>query len=608
MKDGKPETLEEALRLIEEQNRRLSEKENQLEQKSFQLEQKENQLSQKVKELDAANKEILEKIAEIKLLNEKLAIKRAREWVARTEKMTKLLKDQPLLFDAEELGIKIEKPCPSPSDEEISQAETDEDSSSEERKTKKSNKGRKSLSSLNNLAKARVVIDLTDKEKICPNCGSQMKKVYTVTSERLVHIPAREYIEVVIRNVYECPNCLDENDRPVTKAAQDKQIIGRSIATPSLLAHVFMGKYQRHTPFYCQEDSYNWQGVHISRQDMCSWQEKVFEALRPLQRLMDRELKKGKFLQFDETPLKVLKYSRAEAEKEYWPDRSCRRKEAEDGDDTKCYMWLVRGGAEHPIHSYNFRWTRCGKNVLPFLEGFEGNVIQSDGFSGYDTAVEYWNKEHPEHRIELCNCNIHARRKFSDSVKATKSPTAQEAVRRYGKIFDAEKKLREKFRKNEITEEKYLEDRKKIVLPLFNDFHEWLQGKDEKEKILGSSKTAEAIRYCLNRWDNLVKFLDYSFVTPDTNAAERAIKPFVMARKNFLFSGSGKGAESSCFLFSLIETAKFNGKSPEDYLRCLFEKAPYAETEEDWEKLLPWNLDITPFQFRGEWMDLAEQG
>ena len=608
MKDGKPETLEEALRLIEEQNRRLSEKENQLNQKESQLKQNSILLEQKYKELDEANKEILEKIAEIKLLNEKLAVKRAREWVARTELMTKLLKDQPLLFDAEELGIKIENPCPSPSDEEISQAETDEDSSSEEKKTKKSGKGRKSVSTINNLAKARVVIDLTDEEKICPNCGSQMKKVYTVTSERLVHIPAREYIEVVIRNVYECQNCLDENDRPVTKAAQDKQIIGRSIATPSLLAHVFMGKYQRHTPFYCQEDTYNWQGVHISRQDMCSWQQKVFEALKPLRKLLDRELKKGKFLQFDETPLKVLKYSRAEAEKEYWDDRQCRKKEAEDGDDTKCYMWLVRGGAEHPVHSYNFRWTRCGKNVLPFLEEFEGNVIQSDGFSGYDTAVEYWNREHPEYRIELCNCNIHARRKFADSVKATKSPTAQEAVRRYGKIFDAEKKLREQFQKHKITEEQYLSERQEKVLPLFNDFHEWLQEKDEKEKILGSSKTAEAIKYCLNRWDNLVKFLDYSFVTPDTNAAERAIKPFVMARKNFLFSGSGKGAESSCFLFSLIETAKFNGKSPEDYLRCLFEKAPYAETEEDWEKLLPWNIEITPFQFRGEWMDSTDLG
>ena len=341
---------------------------------------------------------------------------------------------------------------------------------------------------------------------------------------------------------------------------------------------------------------------------MCSWQQKVFEALKPLRKLLDRELKKGKFLQFDETPLKVLKYSRAEAESEYWDDRQCRKKEAEDGDDTKCYMWLVRGGAEHPVHSYNFRWTRCGKNVLPFLKGFEGNVIQSDGFSGYDTAVEYWNREHPEHRIELCNCNIHARRKFADSVKATKSPTAQEAVRRYGKIFDAEKRLREQFQKHKITEEQYLSERQEKVLPLFNDFHEWLQEKDEKEKILGSSKTAEAIKYCLNRWDNLVKFLDYSYVTPDTNAAERAIKPFVMARKNFLFSGSGKGAESSCFLFSLIETTKFNGKSPEDYLRCLFEKAPYAETEEDWEKLLPWNIEITPFQFRGEWMDSTDLG
>ena len=116
---------------------------------------------------------------------------------------------------------------------------------------------------MNHLAKARIVIDLTEQEKICPNCGSQMKKVRTETSERLVHIPAREYIEVVVRNVYEYPNCVTEDDKPVTKASKEKRIIERSIATPSLLAHVFMGKYQRHTPFYCQEDCYNYQGLHI---------------------------------------------------------------------------------------------------------------------------------------------------------------------------------------------------------------------------------------------------------------------------------------------------------------------------------------------------------
>lgn len=92
-------------------------------------------------------------------------------------------------------------------------------------------------------------------------------------------------------------------------------------------------------------------------------------------------------------------------------------------------------------------------------------------------------------------------------------------------------------------------------------------------------------------------------MTPDTNAAERAVKPFVMARKNFLFFGSGIGARSTCFIFTLIETAKANSKNPEDYLRCLFEKAPYAQTAEDWKNLLPWNIEITPFKMRGEWVE-----
>ena len=600
MKDGKPETLEEAIALIVQQQNRLSELENKVSEQNRKLINQHNAI------LDQ-KKLIAEQTIEIKILNEKLAHRKAMEYAARSEKISRLLKDQPFLFDSEELGISVENPCPSPSDEEISQSEESEEEQ-DDIKPKKSNKGRKSLSTINKLAKKRIVIDLTDEEKLCPNCGTQMRKVNTVESERIVHVPAYEYIEVVVRNVYECPECVTDDDKPVRRTAKEKRIIERSIATPSLLSHVFTGKYMRHTPFYCQEDCYNYQGLHISRQDMCNWQQKVFDRLRPLKELLDRELKKGKFLMFDETPLEVLKYREAEAGKEYWEDKSYRKKESEDGKESQCYMWLVRGGAEHPVHSYNFRWTRSGRNVISFLEGFSGSVIQSDGYSGYDSAVDFWNENHPDHKITLCNCNIHARRKFADSVKATKSKTAEQAVRSYGKIFKAEKELREKFQKNLITEEKYLEQRKEKVLPLFENFHDWLLEKDEREEIVGSSKTAEAIKYCLKNWNKLIRFLDYSFITPDTNAAERAIKPFVMARKNFLFSGSGKGAESSCFLFSLIETAKANDKSPEDYLRCLFEQAPYAETESDWEKLLPWNIEITPFELRGEWIELAKQG
>ena len=132
--------------------------------------------------------------------------------------------------------------------------------------------------------------------------------------------------------------------------------------------------------------------------------------------------------------------------------------------------------------------------------------------------------------------------------------------------------------------------------------------KSEKEGILDFAKTSEAISFCLNRWDKLTAFLNFAFVAPDTNEVVHAVKPFVTARKNFLFSGSRIGAESSCFIFTLIETAKANGVIPGEYLRCLYEKAPYAESEEDWEKLLPWNIEITSYKIRGEWMDLSQQG
>lgn len=153
-----------------------------------------------------------------------------------------------------------------------------------------------------------------------------------------------------------------------------------------------------------------------------------------------------------------------------------------------------------------------------------------------------------------------------------------------------------------ISEAEFLERREKEVKPHMDSLHAWLLEKKQKEMILDSSKTKEAVNYCLNRWENLESFIKYPEATFSTNFAERSVKSWVMARRNFLFSGNGKGARASCFILSLIETAKQNGIAPEDYLRCLFEKAPYTESNEDWEKLLPWNIEITPYKIRGEWI------
>jgi len=100
----------------------------------------------------------------------------------------------------------------------------------------------------------------------------------------------------------------------------------------------------------------------------------------------------------------------------------------------------------------------------------------------------------------------------------------------------------------------------------------------------------KAIHYSLAQWDKMVRYLESPCLTPDNNACENAIRPFVLGRKNWLFNKSPDGAESSCGMYSLIETAKENGLVPYQYLMALFEKAPLAKTSEDWEKLLPWNI------------------
>mgnify|MGYP003318886397 CR=1 FL=1 len=151
------------------------------------------------------------------------------------------------------------------------------------------------------------------------------------------------------------------------------------------------------------------------------------------------------------------------------------------------------------------------------------------------------------------------------------------------------------------TEEEFLERRQKEVKPLFDSLHKWLLEKKALD-IRESSKTKEAINYCLNRWDNLTRFLNYSYLTTSTNSAEQTVRPFTLLRKNSMFYGSGEGARSSCWILTMIETAKIHNISPEDYLRCVFERAPYCKSDEDWEKLLPWNIKITPYEPRGEWV------
>jgi transposase len=419
-----------------------------------------------------------------------------------------------------------------------------------------------------------IVHDIDEVDKIC-GCGHDLVKVGEEVTERLQIIPEVVYVEQHVRPKYACRHCEGSGDEenPVFRIAETPPtMIPGSIATAGLLAFIFVNKFVDHLPFYRQEKRFERIGAHISRQNMSNWSLKVYETLKPLEKLLKKEVKTGSYIQMDETPLQVM---------------------GEEGrpDTSKSYMWLARGGPpETPIIYYNYQETRKAVFVKDFLSEYHG-FLQSDGYKGYESALK-GNK-----MIIHVGCLAHARREFFNAVKTSKkAESANIAIKKIANIYHKESELKDL----KLEDEEFLERRKTEVKPLIDDFKEWLDDKSQKVRPL--SDTGKAITYILGQWNKIIKYLDCAELTPDNNAAERSIKPFVVGRKNWLFSGSPTGANASALLFSLIETAKANDLNPYGYLKWIFEETPLLKSEEEFEKFLPKNCGrerINEFQFNG---------
>jgi transposase len=293
---------------------------------------------------------------------------------------------------------------------------------------------------------------------------------------------------------------------------------------------------------------------------MSNWQQQVYGKLKPLYELLKETLKNGPVIQMDETTVQVM---------------------GEEGrtDTQTSYMWLARGGPPgKTVVLYEYRRTHDAKQAKEILSGYRG-YLQTDGYKAYDTAVK------GNSAIIQVGCFAHARRKFFEASKATKKPqSAEEGIKYIRKLYALEDTLR----KEALDEKDFVKKRKVQAGPILAAFKEWLEKR--AIEILPSSLMGKAVEYTLKQWEKLIAYLESPHLTPDNNASENAIRPFVLGRKNWLFNKSPEGAESSCGMFSLIETAKQNGLEPLLYLRELFEKTPLASTPEDWEKLLPWNI------------------
>lgn len=405
-----------------------------------------------------------------------------------------------------------------------------------------------------------VVHDLTEEKKI-HECGKKMKLIREEKSEKLNIIP--ETMEVIehITRIYAC-ECegLNTEESAIKSSSLPPQIIPRSIATPGLLAYILTAKFCDSLPFYRQEKMFLRRGIELSRQNMSSWAMQIYERYGFIQNIMRHDMLHGNFIGMDETTVQVLS-------------------EGDRKNTTKSYMWVANGKtSDKPVVLYNYFPTRSADFVLDFLKDYSG-YVQCDGFSAYTKAEKELN-------IKLAGCWAHARRKYTDVVKTAKNSKALETIIDYiAQLYKIEKQAREEAQ----DPDEILDLRQKYSKPVIEKLFEYIQHKSTE--VPPKSLFGSAMQYTLNEWDKLVVFLENGSIPIDNNLVENKVRPFVLGRKNWLFSGCPHGADASAFLFSLIETAKANGLESYFYLFYLFHKLPYAKTDEDIRVLLPYNLD-----------------
>jgi len=451
------------------------------------------------------------------------------------------------------------------SDTSDDETKTREETFSQIQAHKRKKPGRKPLDS--KLRREEKIIDIPEREKICA-CGAHLTKISEETSEKLHIIPPRIYVEKTVRPKYACRRCEgtgDEGKPTVRVAPVEPSLIPRSIVSPSLLSTIITQKFEDHLPYYRQEKQFERIGVTISRQDMSNWQQQAYEKLAPLFSLLKETVKSGPVIQMDETTVQVM---------------------GEEGrDDTqKSYMWLARGGPPgKPVVLYEYRETRGAYHAKTFLSGYSG-YLQTDGYEGYDAAVKGVSG------IIHVGCFAHARRKFFEAArvktdkKSAKPLSAHEGINYIRKLYLIEDELRSRT----MDEAAFLSERKARAGPVLEKFKRWLFRRSEE--VPPTLLLGKALHYSLAQWDKMTAYLESPYLTPDNNACENAIRPFVLGRKNWLFCKSPEGAESSCGMYSLIETAKQNDLVPFQYLMALFEKSPLVILNNDWQKLLPWNI------------------
>lgn len=432
----------------------------------------------------------------------------------------------------------------------------------------KSKKAKSTLKEqFSNIPVKQVFIDsLSDEDKLCPACGTEMQPIGTeIIRREVIHVKPSMYMLEYVGTTYGCPVCKDTEDPQFVKDNKaPAALIKGSYTSPSLTSWVLYEKFAKSVPFYRLEKSLEELGAKISRTTMANWAIQCNSLyFKHLTDYFHRELLKRKYLMMDETPIQVL----------HEPGRT---------PESKSYVWLMRSGNDGlpPIIYYHYAPTRSGDVALELTDGIQpGTYLMCDGFSGYNKLKD----------VRRCTCYAHIRRYFYEAIPAghdrdITNPAVQ-GVMYCNKLFSYENKYAERHYKPETIKKRRLKDEE----PVIEAFLDWA----DKQVVTGNSKFSKALTYFKNRRNDLMTYLEDGHCSLSNNWSENSIRPVTVGRKNWLFSSSVDGAEASMNIYTIIEMAKLHGLNRQKYIEYILEHRPSAEmTDEELSLLAPWNKDV----------------
>ena len=501
------------------------------------------------KELDLRQRQLDERQEHIEWLEERLALLQSNRYKPGSEKYNSL---QGQLFDESELDAEIKD-----IQDKLDKAKVKSRKPRTNKNTDPADRPRRTPLP-GHLRRVHVDIDVSDDEK--QHMGDEWVQIGWEESEQLACQEREYFVKRYRRAKYVRRTADKDNTGGIKVAPVQPVILPRAMVDASVLAKIVTGKFVDALSFNRERKVLEREGVEISYSTLCSYPIQLTEKLEAFKELLYEYASQQSLWHLDETTLQVLNESNRQAQQ-------------------KSYLWALRAGpSDAPVVLFHYdprrNYEALHTWLSPALENFNG-VIITDEHKPYERLCI----ETPGIKARG-GCWAHARRKFVDAVKGRRHDSdAHRMVKSIKTLFKLDKQIAH------LHGEEKLVQRNKLIGPWLESFKAQV---DELAPVyMKKGLMQKALFYVQNNWASLTQFMNHAELPLTNNAIEGSIRPFAVGRRNWLYSGSPRGAHASAFMYSLVETAKANGLEPRAYLQALFERYPLAKTHEQRRDLLP---------------------